>query len=405
MDWLTKLWGSKEKLNPAQEHIAYDGGLSVFTSMGSNLTYVQYYEQLEPVNRAVNMLIDDCAEIRFKVGDKLDQTVPVVKGIKKVSLERLLNSEANPFQDIGDFKRSLYTDLFIEGNMFIYYDGAHMYRLPAKDVKIYPSTKTYIDKYEHANVDFEVNEVMHVKDNGIRTSFRGSSRLKSCMGSMKRLYTMFKFQDNFFENGAIPGLVLKSPNAISEKMKERMRLSWAAKYNPKTGGRKPMILDGGMEVDNLSNINFRELDFETSIGTTTNIIYKTLGIPPILMDGGNNANIRPNHRLYYLETIMPAVQKLIAALERFYGYKIIPLLAEIPALQPELSEQSRYYSGLVNGGIISPNEAREALNMEPKGEEFNEIRVPANIAGSASNPASGGRPEEGKDDKKNFDIN
>ena len=40
------------------------------------------------------------------------------------------------------------------------------------------------------------------------------------------------------------------------------------------------------------------------------IILKALGIPPILMDSGNNANIRPNMRLYYLETILPIVRKI-----------------------------------------------------------------------------------------------
>ena len=394
MTWFKKS-NTIEKLNPAQEDIAYEEGLSIFSGISSVLTYTQYYENLEPVNRALNMLVDDCAEVRFKVGEKITQSNPIIKGMRKDTLESVLNYEPNPFQDANDFKRSLFLDLLIDGNSFIYYDGRHIYRLPAKDTKVNPDSRTYIDSYEHSKVRFEVNEVIHVKDNSIRTPFRGASRLKACLPSMRRLYSMFAFQDNFFDNGAIPGIVLSTDNAISEKMKERMRLSWKARFNPKAGGRSPLILDNGMKMDKLSNVNFKELDFENSVKTSSDIIFKTLGIPPVLMDGGNNANIRPNHRLYYLETIMPTVQKLIYALERYFGYRIIPLLAEIPALQPELSELSRYHSALVNGGIIAPNEARAALNMEPKGPEFDEIRVPANIAGSASNPASGGRPSEG----------
>ena len=62
-------------------------------------------------------------------------------------------------------------------------------------------------------------------------------------------------------------------------------------------------------------------------------------------------------------------------------------------VQPELRDSAAYYSTLVNAGIITPNEAREALNYD---EVFGagEIRVPANIAGSALNPAEGGRPAE-----------
>ena len=115
---------------------------------------------------------------------------------------------------------------------------------------------------------------------------------------MQLLGSMRKFQDNFFKNGAVPGLVLKSPNTLSEKIKERMLAAWSMRYNPNTGGRRPLILDGGLEVEPMSQINFRELDFQESIKANEKIILESMGIPPILMDGGNNANIRPNHRLY-----------------------------------------------------------------------------------------------------------
>jgi len=118
-----------------------------------------------------------------------------------------------------------------------------------------------------------------------------------------------------------------------------------------------------------------------------------MGIPPILLDGGNNANIRPNHRLYYLETVLPVVKKLGYALERFFGFSLSEDVTGIPALQPELRDQAAYYATLVNTGILSANEAREALGKEPVAG-FDEPRVPANIAGSATNPEQGGRPEE-----------
>ena len=66
-------------------------------------------------------------------------------------------------------------------------------------------------------------------------------------------------------------------------------------------------------------------------------------------------------------------------------------------MQPELRDQSQYYTALVNGGIISANEAREHLGFDPI-EGHDDVRVPANIAGSAANPDEGGRPTEGEDD-------
>jgi len=204
---------------------------------------------------------------------------------------------------------------------------------------------------------------------------------------------MRKFQDNFFKNGAIPGLVLKSPNTLSEKIKERMLQAWIARYNPQSGGRRPLFLDGGLEVENLSEINFKNLDFQEAIKDNEKVILKALGIPPILMDSGNNANLRPNHRLYYLETILPIVNKIAYAFERYFGFKLDENVSGIPALQPELRDQAGYYATLVNTGIMTPNEAREALRLE-KINGFDTPRVPANIAGSAANPEEGGRPQE-----------
>jgi phage portal protein BeeE len=204
---------------------------------------------------------------------------------------------------------------------------------------------------------------------------------------MKLIYQMRNFQDNFFKNGAVPGLVLKSPNTLSEKIKERMMISWQTRYRPDTGGHRPLILDGGLEVDSLTDANFKDLDFQNSILENEKIILKALGIPPI----------RPNMRLYYLETVLPIIQKLNHSIERYFGFGIKEDITDIPALQPELRDAAAYYSSLVNGGIISPNEAREALGYDAR-EEAEDIRVPANIAGSAANPDEGGRPVENEEE-------
>ena len=118
-----------------------------------------------------------------------------------------------------------------------------------------------------------------------------------------------------------------------------------------------------------------------------------MGVPPLLLDSGNNANIRPNHRMYYLETILPIVRKINFALERYFGFDLQEDISNVPALQPELRDQAAYYSTLVNTGIITPNEARESLRMEAL-DGLDEVRIPANIAGSAANPEEGGRPPE-----------
>jgi len=399
MAWYDRLIGrnveTEEKLNPAQPY--YDHKTE--PSREKVVNYERAYEDLEVVNRGVNMIVDDASEVPVLVGGQVAGLMSVVKGIKRSRVELLLNKEPNPYQDISTFRRNLITDYLLDGNIFIYFDGVHLYHLPANKMTIHASDTTYIEKFTfNEQISYKPTEIIHIKDNSFYSIYRGVSRLKPALRTMILMRSMRDFQDNFFKNGAVPGLVLKSPNTLSEKIKERMIQSWTARYRPDAGGRRPLILDGGIEIDSVSNVNFKELDFQTAISENEKIILKALGIPPIMLDSGNNANLRPNMRMYYLETILPIIRKMNFAMERYFGFKLKEDITDIPALQPELRDQSQYYSALVNTGIISPNEAREALSFDPV-DGYDDLRVPANIAGSAANPDEGGRPvEEGEDD-------
>ena len=320
------------------------------------------------------------------------------KNVKRSKVDQLLNREPNPFQDINSFKRTLLTDYLLDGNIFIYFDGVHLYHLPSSKMRIHTDEKTFVKNYTlNQQITYGVDEIIHIKENSFHSIYRGTSRLKPAFRTMELVYSMRQFQDNFFKNGAVPGLVLKSPNTLSDKIKDRMIIAWQNRYRPDTGGRRPLILDGGIEVDAISNVSFKDLDFQNAIIENEKIILKALGIPPILLDSGNNANIRPNQRLYYLECIVPIVRKLNHAISRYFGFHIKEDISEIPALQPELRDAAAYYTSLVNGGIITAAEARDRLGFEEI-EGTTEIRVPANIAGSAGNPAEGGRPTEGAED-------
>ena len=109
---------TEEKLNPAQYVISRDQGLEVGTrEVVTN--YKNAYEQLEVVNRGVNMIVDDVAEIPLDVGESILGTTPIVKNVRRSRVDLLLNKEPNPFQDVSSFKRNLIIDLLIDGNIFV----------------------------------------------------------------------------------------------------------------------------------------------------------------------------------------------------------------------------------------------------------------------------------------------
>lgn len=381
-----------EKLNPAQERISQGEGLIV----GSDglVSYKTAFEKIEAVNRSVSMVINACASLDYDVKETIG--VGSTTGMRQKSLNNLLNFRPNPFQSAQDFRKNLFTDYLLEGNAFIYFDGSFIYHLPANRVEIITDPKTFIKGYKYnGDVSFTESEIFSFKDISSDSIYRGSSRLQSAQKSIKTIYNMQQFQDSFFENGAIFGLVLTSDNTLSKAAKENTINLWIQKYNPKLGGKRPVILDNGLKPHSLAETNFKDMDFDVAMKTNAEKIMNAVGVPPILLAGGNNANISPNLRLFYLETVMPIIRSYTSALERYFGYDIEAITANVSALQPEEKDKTSSVVGTVNGGLITVNEGRAELRYPPlAGEENDKLRIPQNIAGSAINPEQGGRPPE-----------
>jgi len=391
MAWLqnTRGWIA-EKLNPAQTRIAQDAGTQISTE--SKITYQQAFQRIESVNRSVSMLVNAASSLDYDVKDKVIEGITV--GVRQKSLNTLLNFRPNPYQSTQEFRQAIFTDLVLEGNVFIHFDGVFLYHLPAKNVEILTDTKTFIRGYRYNGmVEFKELEVFHFRDLNSQSIYRGASRLQAAQKSISTLYAMQEFQENFFENGAVFGLVLTSENTLSQVAKEKTIQYWLQKYSTKQGGKRPVILDSGLKPAQVSTQNFKDMDFDQSIKSHNELIMQCIGIPPILLAGGNNANISPNLRLFYLETVMPVVRKFTSSLERYFGYDIEAITSSVSALQPELKDQAAYYQALVNGGIITANEARQELRYDQK-NGHDDIRIPANIAGSAADPSQGGRPTD-----------
>jgi len=388
MSWLNPNNWFRTKLNPAQNRIAEGEGTLVGTT--AKLSYTQAFKKLESVNRPVNMLVNACASLDYDIKDKIHEGV--ISGIRQKTLNTLLNFRPNPYQSAQDFRSAVFTDFVLEGNAFIHFDGVFMYHLPAESVEILTDTKTFISGYRYNGaVDFKESEVLYFRDISSESIYRGASRLQSAERSVNVLYSMQQFQEQFFDNGAIFGMVLTTENTLSQVAKEKTIAYWLQRYSSKAGGKRPVILDSGLKPQQLAQTSFKDMDFDQSIKTHDQKIMRAIGIPPILLEGGNNANISPNLRLFYLETVLPVNRKFISAVERYFGYDIEAVTSSVSALQPELKDVAAYHSTLVNAGIISANEARTELRYNAiTGND--DLRIPANIAGSAANPSTGGRP-------------
>jgi HK97 family phage portal protein len=388
-----------EKLNPAQHIIAEDEGRSKPTTQTKIRTITNAYDLVEIVNRCVNLIVDNASLVNYDVGDSLNFT-GLAPRIKPETVNKLLNHRPNPYMDKNTFRRLLLMDFLIDGNAFIYFDGTALYHIPAARMEIVPDDKGLVSEYIYGNeVSFKPREIIHVRDNSLKSVLRGDSRINSALETILSREAMLKFQESFFKNGTVMGVIIEVEEILSAKMKERQEREWMSKFNPTNGGAgRPLILDNNAKAKTVSNSNFKDMGFDTSIEAMDKRICIALGVPHILIDSGNNANIKPNLELMFYTTILPLLVKFESALEYYFAFDIELSTFNVPALKPDKEKQAKYLTSLVNNGLMLGSEARKILRLPELDDPLlNHIRIPANVSGSASavSGQEGGAPSIG----------
>lgn len=360
------------------------------------------YKDVPILNRAANMIIDSAAMCNYEVGDRINYEVSYGEGTKQKTLYNLLNYKPNPYMDINLFRRLVATDLLFIGSVFLHYDGKHLYHLPASLMTIISSKEGFIERFEFGDTttSFKPSEIIFIRDNsmvnGLTSQLKAFSRVESITDSIKKREQMLQFKETFLDNGTVIGLILETDDILSSNKRKQAQESIQLDYNPSTGQSSVLILDGGLKAKPYSQISsFKDLDFKEDIARQEKDVSIALGVPQVLIDGGNNANIRPNIELFYYMTIIPMLQKVSSAIQFYFGYRVTPDVSEVQALTPDRDSQAKHLTALVNNGIMTGNEARTELGLEALDDEkMQTIRIPQNIAGSATGISGeeGGRP-------------
>lgn len=362
----------------------------------------------ETVSRCVNILVDNSAEVEFDVKKKLPFT-PITT-INANMLNVLLNMRPNPYMDISTFRRLIFTDFYLGGRAFIYWDGSSLYHIPESDMTVVASERLgYIQEFKYgSDVVFAPNEIIYIKDNATNSQgasqISGNARINSALDSINRKAKELAFKESYIDNGTILGMVLETDMVMNRAYKDRVVKEISIRYNRKTGqlSNAPIILDGGMKFKDVKSSDMEALRIREDVEGFNTDICTALGVPPILLNSGNNANIRPNLELLFYLTILPSLRKFESAFEFFFGYDLKLSTINVAALTPDLKAESDRIVSQVNNGIITGNEGRSALRLEPsKDSIMDTIRIPQNISGSNTGVSGqeGGKPTQNETPK------
>lgn len=310
-----------------------------------------------------------------------------------------LFTRANPYQSTYQFFYQVYLNLEICGDAFIhvvsYPDGtpAALTCLQSQHMEIKPAKQgsgRLIEKYEYRKnispgIDYPPDEIIHIKYENPDSIWYGMGKIEKGW----KAYLLNKFSHEYqialYANKAVPDylLVNKSGNSISKK---RFFDKMTSLFRGSTRNGGVMAVDGDIDI---KTVAFKPKDL-ADVQLNIQEIASVSGCPINKLIGNDNikANSEEQNTSWLRNTILPMMKVVASGLSEGllwrYGIEDGTAFLEYDNPVPEDIEEKRKsdetYSKI---GVITPNEVRNSLGMEPLGEELDSTYFNGQNFGSA----------------------
>jgi len=201
----------------------------------------------------------------------------------------------------------------------------------------------------------------------------GMGHLESCIEEAGLLDSINKYERSMSDNRARPDLIVKYKNGkLQQKTQQELVRMWNRVFKGAQNSGKIQILDEDFEVIQLG---FAPKDLEFDKGKTylKMVICDAFGVPIDLVDtqNSNRATASVSENQYKKYTILPKLKRYQECITQ----KLLPLYDDnlFVMFDNPVEEDRQLLSvelnSYVSSGIMSKNEARERLGLEPIEED------------------------------------
>jgi len=347
------------------------------------------YKQNAIVYRCVNEIANGAASIPFCVyqGDIKLESHPLIS---------LLN-RPNPLQAGVEYFQSLYSYLLLSGNSYALQSDVsgvprELHILRPDRIEIEPS-ETAIPKSYKYKVNNQVlktypadpvsgaSEVKHFKLWNPLDDYLGLSPLMAASVDVDQHNMIAKHNIALLANGARPsGAIVFKPSddaglrtMLSDGQREQLQSDLHTRFQGVNNAGKPMLLEGDFEWKEMG-MSPKDMDFLSQANMTAKDIALCFGVPSQLIgipDAQTYANVQEARLALYEETIIPLARRIESDLNEWLSPNFgddITISYDIDSIPAMTERRRRVYENVtlaVRDGIISRNEARERLGLEP----------------------------------------
>jgi len=372
--------------------------MTMYNNIGYSLpkkdSYIDFAQEGYTENAVVYKCVNEIANGASSVGIKL------FDGDIQIDNHPLINllKRPNPLQAGNEFFQSLYAYLLLSGNSYVLRTGAEnqepkeLHLLRPDRVKIEPSNTTIPKSYMYElkgqvvhkyAVDPETgaSEIKHFKLWNPVDDYYGLSPIRASSADIDQHNYSAKHNVNLLMNGARPsGAIVFKPKdevgqsvQLTESQRQQLLSDLELRFAGTDNAGRAMLLEGDFDWKEMG-LSPKDMDFLQMKNMSARDIAMCFGVPSQLVgipDAQTYSNVQEARLALYEETIIPLIKRVESDLNEY----LVPLFDERLRLMydldsiPAMAERRRrIYENVtvaVREGIISRNEARERLGLEP----------------------------------------
>ena len=381
------------------------------------------YRKNAIVYRCINEIANGAACVPFKLfqGDEeLDQH-PLLSLLRR----------PNPTQAGVEYFQAVYSYLLLSGNNYairsdVSGEVRELYLLRPDRVRVKPSKTATPEAYQYviggkvlktydADPVTGASEVKHMKLYNPLDDYYGLSPLMAAATDIDNHNAINTHNISLLRNGARPSgaIVFKPANdrglpiQLTDGQRQQLKDDLNVKYTGAANAGRPLLLEGDFDWREMG-LSPKDMDFLQQRNMAAKDIALCFGVPSQLIgipDAQTYANVQEARLALYEETIMPLARRVESDLNEWlspmYG-EDIRIEYDFEAVPAMTERRRRVYENVtaaVREGIISRNEARERLGLEPI-DGGDDVYIAANLfpLGTPETPPAQG--EQAEEDAK-----
>jgi HK97 family phage portal protein len=376
-------------------------------SSNSERKYKDYakegYEENAIVHRCIQLISNSASAVKLDVydGDNLLENHELISLLQR----------PNPLQSGVEFFASLYSFLQIAGNSYIVRDSdalrpaKELYLLRPDRIKVVPGVTAIPEAYDYI-IDGKVestypvdqstamSQIKQIKLWSPLDDFYGTSPIKPSAYNIDQHNLAGLHNVALLKNGCTPSGMLKfepsdetgMSTQLTDEQRARLLEDLEFRFQGSHNSGRPMLLEGNFEYQQLG-LNPRDMDFQDLQNMSAREIALCFGVPAQLIgipEANTYSNMETAKLGLYEETIIPLLTRVESDLNEY----LAPLyngdihlkydINSIPAMAEKTKQTYDNVVGGVNAGILTRNEAREKLGLDPI-TGADELFIPSNL--------------------------